>query len=89
MIENHWQLQDAKNKFSNLVDKAQHNGPQIVTKRGKDAVVVISIDEYKKLITPKLITPKINLIKFFQTSPLAKEELDFTRSKETPRDIEL
>ena len=53
MIENHWQLQDAKNKFSNLVDKAQHNGPQVVTKHGKDAVVVLSIDEYKKLIKPK------------------------------------
>ncbi|MCD6401227.1 MAG: type II toxin-antitoxin system Phd/YefM family antitoxin [Anaerolineales bacterium] len=84
MIENHWQLQYAKNKFSNLVEKAQHNGPQIVTKYGKDAVVVLSIDEYKKLIEPK-----INLIKFFQSSPLAKENLDFTRSKETPRDIEL
>ena len=40
MIENHWQLQEAKNKFSSLVDKAQHNGPQIVTKQGKDADVV-------------------------------------------------
>ena len=84
MIENHWQLQDAKNKFSNLVDKAQHDGPQIVTKHGKDAVVVLSIDEYKKLIKPK-----VNLVNFFQTSPLAKEDLDLTRSKETPRDIEL
>ena len=84
MIENHWQLQDAKNKFSNLVEKAQHTGPQVVTKHGKDAVVVISIDEYKKLIKPK-----INLVSFFQSSPLAKTELDFTRNKETPRDVEL
>ena len=84
MIENHWQLQDAKNKFSNLVDKAQHNGPQVVTKHGTDAVVVLSIDEYKKLIKPQT-----NLVKFFQTSPLAKKDLDLTRSKETPRDIEL
>ncbi len=84
MIGNHWQLQDAKNKFSNLVDKAQHNGPQIVTKHGKDAVVIISIDEYKKLIKPK-----INLVKFFQSSPLSKEDLDLTRSKKVPRDIVL
>ena len=34
-MENIWQLQEAKNKFSNFVEKAQHNGPQIVTKRGK------------------------------------------------------
>jgi len=84
MIENHWQLQDAKNKFSNLVDKAQHSGPQVVTKHGKDAVVVLSIDEYKKLIKPKT-----SLVKFFQDSPLVKEDLDLTRSKEVPRDIEL
>lgn len=84
MIENHWQLQDAKSKFSNLVDRAQHNGPQVVTKNGKDAVVVLSIDEYKKLIKPKT-----NLVNFFQSSPLAKEGLDLTRSKEVPRDIEL
>jgi prevent-host-death family protein len=84
MIENHWQLQDAKNRFSHLVKKAQHAGPQVVTKHGKDAVVVISIDEYKRLIKPKK-----NLVKFFQSSPLAVAELDFTRSKAKPRDIEL
>lgn len=84
MIENHWQLQDAKNKFSRLVEKAQQNGPQIVTKHGKDAVVVLSINEYNKLIKPET-----GLIQFFQASPLATEELCLTRSKETPRDIEL
>ena len=84
MIENSWQLQNAKNKFSNLVDKAQHNGPQIVTKRGKDAVVVLSIDEYKKLIKPKT-----SLLKFFQNSPLSKINLDIKRNKDLPRDIEL
>ncbi len=84
MIENSWQLQNAKNKFSNLVDKAQHNGPQVVTKHGKDAVVVLSIDEYKKLIKPKT-----SLLKFFQNSPLSKIKLDIKRNKELPRDIEL
>jgi antitoxin Phd len=84
MIENSWQLQDAKNKFSSLVDKAQHNGPQVVTKHGKDAVVVLSIDEYKKLIKPKT-----SLLKFFQNSPLSKIKLDIKRNKELLRDIEL
>jgi prevent-host-death family protein len=84
MIKNHWQLQDAKNRFSNLVEKAQHTGPQVVTKHGKDAVVVLSMDEYKKLIKPKM-----NLVNFFQNSPLANIEFDLTRNKEIPRDIEL
>lgn len=84
MIDNYWQLQDAKNKFSRLVDKAQHSGPQIVTKHGKDAVVVLSIEEYQKLTKPRT-----NLVKFFQNSPLVKEEINITRSQEPPRDIEL
>ncbi len=84
MIENHWQLQDAKNKFSNLVEKARSKGPQIVTKHGRETVVVLSIEEYKKLIKPKK-----DLVKFFQTSPLASVELDLTRTKDIPRDIEL
>ena len=84
MIKNHWQLQDAKNKFSSLVDIAQHKGPQIVTKHGKDAVVVLSIEEYQKLIKPKK-----SLVKFFQSSPLVSEKLDIKRTKDIPRDIEL
>ena len=84
MIENHWQLQDAKNKFSNLVKKAQSVGPQVVTKHGKDAVVVLSIDEYRKLIKPAK-----SLVKFFQSSPLLNTELDLSRNTDIPRDIEL
>ncbi len=84
MDENHWQLQDAKNKFSNLVKKAQYKGPQVVTKHGKDTVVVLSIDEYKQLIKPKK-----NLVKFFQSSPLANIELNLDRNKDIPRDIKL
>ena len=48
-----WQLQEAKNKFSNLVERAQQEGPQIVTKHGKEAVVVLSVDDYKKITKPK------------------------------------
>jgi antitoxin Phd len=84
MIENHWQLQDAKNKFSNLVEQAQHKCPQIVTKHGKEAVVIISIDEYKKLVKPKN-----NIVKFFQKSPLAKSDIELERNTDFPRDIEL
>ena len=84
MLENHWQLQDAKNKFSSLVKRARQNGPQVVTRHGKEAVVVLSVDEYKKLIKPQK-----NLVNFFQSSPLAATELDLERKKDLPRDIEL
>lgn len=84
MLEKRWQLQEAKNRFSRLVEKAQQDGPQIVTKHGREAVVILSADEYRRLIRPEK-----NIVHFFQESPLVGEDIDLTRSKETPRDIEL
>ena len=83
-MDNIWQLQDAKNKFSNLVKKAQQLGPQIITKRGIESVVVLSIKDYRRLIKPKS-----DLVTFFQRSPLASEKLDLKRRKDISRDIEL
>ncbi|PIE74453.1 MAG: type II toxin-antitoxin system prevent-host-death family antitoxin [Deltaproteobacteria bacterium] len=82
MNENHWQLQEAKNKFSSLVNQAQKIGPQIVTKHGQVAVIVISAEEYSKLTKPKK-----NIVQFFQESPLAQENISFERNKEKPREI--
>lgn len=79
-----WQLQEAKNKFNEVVRKANSEGPQIVTKHGKDSVVVISADDFKKSKRPKE-----SLIDFFQCSPLASVELDLERDKSTARDISL
>jgi prevent-host-death family protein len=44
-----WQIQEAKARFSELVQKAINEGPQTVTRHGKDAVVVLSVEQYKKL----------------------------------------
>ena len=81
-----WQLQEAKNKFSQLVEKARKSGPQIVTKHGKEAVVIISFEDYKKMIRPKN-----NLIEFLRRSPLAQAKIDFSmlRQKDKPRDVTL
>ena len=84
MQKNTWQLQDAKSKFSQLVESAMHNSPQFVTKHGNNAVVILSFDEYKKMIKPKQ-----DLISFFRDSPFLDFELDITRNKDFPRDIEL
>lgn len=81
---NVWQLQEAKNKFSNLVDKAHHDGPQVVTRHGKESVVIIAIEDYQKLNKPKS-----DLVSFFKKSPLSGINLDLTRDKSSSRDIEL
>ena len=44
-----WQMQEAKARFAELVRKAGTEGPQVVTHRGVDAAVVLSMDEYKRL----------------------------------------
>jgi prevent-host-death family protein len=79
-----WQLQEAKNHFSEVVDSALHSGPQTVTRHGKEAVVVISADTYKKLTHPRT-----RLSKFFQDSPLRGVALDIERSEDTGREVSL
>lgn len=79
-----WQLQEAKNRFSEVVDEALTHGPQTVTRHGREVVVVLSIEEYRRMKQPQK-----NLFQFFQESPLYGLDLDLTRSKELPRDIDL
>lgn len=81
---NNWQLQDAKNRFSEVVKKAVFSGPQMVTKRGVETVVVISVEEYRKLTKPKT-----TLTEFFNNSPLKNSKIDLERIKEYPREIDL
>jgi len=77
-----WQLQDAKNKFSEVVDKAIKGEPQEITRRGKKVVVVMSIECYQKLKRGSS-----NLVEFFSQSPL--RGLTFERSKDLPRRVKL
>ncbi|MCD4708795.1 MAG: type II toxin-antitoxin system Phd/YefM family antitoxin [Candidatus Sabulitectum sp.] len=84
MGKNHWQLQDAKNKFSSLVEQAQLCEPQFVTKYGREVVVVLSIEEFNRITGPDT-----TLLNFFHSSPLAGIHMNFERTKETPRDVEL
>jgi prevent-host-death family protein len=44
-----WPLHEAKQHFSELVERARNEGPQVVTKYGKEAVVVVSAEEYRHL----------------------------------------
>lgn len=84
MNTNTWQLQEAKSKFSNLVEKALHQGPQFVTKHGNNAVVILSFKEYQDMTKPKS-----DLVAFLRSSPLVNLELDISRDKNAPRNIEL
>jgi prevent-host-death family protein len=77
-------LQEAKNKFSNLVEIVKNEGPQLITKNGKDAAVILSADEYRKLIKPKF-----NLVEFIQQSPLKGVKIDIARNKTLSKNIHI
>jgi antitoxin Phd len=76
-----WQLQDAKNKFSEVVAEAVSKGPQLITKHGTEAVIVVSYAEYQRLIASQQ-----SLSEFFRQSPLAGVELDLSRDHSPVRD---
>ena len=49
-MQSQWTLQDAKNKFSEVVNAARGGNPQVVTRRGVPSVVVVSVDTYEQLL---------------------------------------
>lgn len=80
-----WQLQEAKNKLSEVVAEALKNGPQLITKRGVETVIVLSYAEYRQM----LLSQK-RLSQFFRESPLVGEAIDLSRDRSGLReDIEL
>lgn len=72
-----WPVADAKARLSEVIDQAISNGPQTITRNGRDAVVVVSVDEWKRKARRKG-----NLAEFFATSPLRGSRLLVERSKD-------
>jgi antitoxin Phd len=77
-----WQLQDAKNRFSEVVDLASREGPQTVTRRGRDIAVIVAVDEYRRLTRPKA-----SFKAFLLSAP--RVSLKIERDRDQGRDIEL
>jgi prevent-host-death family protein len=72
-----WQLQEAKNRFSDLIKMAA-NSPQTVTLRGEPVVVVISMQSYQKLIKPKK-----SLVDILMSAPEDLVNLELPSRKDT------
>ncbi len=69
-----WQLQEAKNRLSEVVEEAISHGPQVITKRGVEAVIVLSCTEYRRMLAAQE-----KLSEFFRESPLSGIDLDLKR----------
>jgi prevent-host-death family protein len=79
-----WQLQEAKGKFSEVVKRAQSQGPQNITVHGEPVAVLISRRDYLKLTHPKP-----SLVELLRASPLVGNDLKITREQTPTRKIKL
>jgi prevent-host-death family protein len=77
-----WQIQEAKQKLSQLLRAAAVNGPQIITRHGEEIAVVIDIAEFHRL------RADVPDFKDFLRSGPDFEDLDLTRSRELPRETD-
>lgn len=80
-----WKLEDAKARFSEVVRRARTEGPQHVTVRGQEAVVVIAVEELRRLLPT--VAPDPPLVAFLQSLDLSGLDLD--RERDLGRDVAL
>ena len=82
-----WQLQTAKARFSEVFRRARTEGPQWVTRQGKEAVVILPAEEFERL-SLRSRQPE-SLSEFFARSPLAAAKIDLERELDYGREIDL
>jgi antitoxin Phd len=83
-VAKNWQLQEAKNQFSTVVEKALTDGYQVVTRHGQPAVVVMSVEDFRKLMPHSK-----PLSRFLAESPLQALAEMPRRSRDLPRSVDL
>lgn len=82
MNRKRWQLQEAKNQLSQLVEAAMTVQPQVITRHGKDAVVVVSMAEWNR-IAPR----RRKLVEVLRECPVL--DLEIPRDRDVPRSLDL
>ena len=76
-----WQLQKAKSRFSEVVDLTLKEGPQLVTRHAEDAVVILAVDDYRRLTGQT-----VDLIDCLLNAPRGEPQMP-DRSRESIRDL--
>lgn len=79
-----WSVAGAKAKWSELLDRATREGPQAITRRGREIAVVVSAEEWRRKTTRSG-----SLAEFFGASPLRDSGMDAERFDVVPRDVDL
>jgi prevent-host-death family protein len=78
-----WQVHDAKARFSELVERAVREGPQVIARRGTERAVLLSIDEYRRLVAARP-----SLRDYLLGGPKV-DDFEIERSKDRGREIDL
>jgi prevent-host-death family protein len=73
-----WSVSEAKAKFSHVLERADSDGPQIITRNGKPKVVILSAEDWEKQ------RPRGTLFRIMRSAPLAETELDFSNPPHVP-----
>jgi len=81
-MRGHWQLQEAKQRFSELIRSVEADGPQFVTRHGEEVAVVVSIAEYRHLRNAGE-----DFKKFLRSAPGV--DLDISRSASPARQVDV
>jgi prevent-host-death family protein len=79
-----WSVAEAKTHLSQVIDRALHDGPQTITRRGRETVVIVSAEEWARKTRRKG-----TLSEFFRNSPLYGSGIDLERIHDEPREIDL
>jgi len=86
-----WQVQEAKQRFSEVLRAVRQDGPQVITRHGEDVAIVIDIDEYRRLTTPRRNLTEILLgpPHFDDETLEVMEQVEAERKTEFPREVDL
>jgi prevent-host-death family protein len=79
-----WKVAEAKARFSELIDRAIHEGAQEITRHGRRAVIVVSAKEWDRRAARKE-----SLVEFLNRSPLRGARLEIQRLREPPPHVDL
>lgn len=79
-----WPVADAKAHFSEMIDRALSEGPQVVTRKGKRTVIVVPVEEWERRVKRQG-----SLVDFLASSPLRGSQLKVERTRDLPRKLSL
>ena len=86
-----WQVQEAKQRFSEVLRAAENEGPQTITRHGEEVAVVIDIDEYRRLTRPKKDLKEVLLGPPYLDDEVIAiiDGIEAARKRDFPRQVDL